>query len=83
MFTQRTEQHPTQLKLNTYLVVMASVELAPDEPHPVPNDTQILEMSYPADIAVDKAFLEKDLDGWIDAGYYIQSYAKRGADSEF
>ncbi len=80
MFTRTKEQ---RLKLHTYLVVMASHELDPDEPHPVPADTQVLEMPYPADIEVTKAFLEQDLSGWIDAGYYIQSYAKRGNYSDF
>ena len=83
MFTQKTEQHPTQLKLNTYLVVMASHELDPSEPHPVPADTQVLEMPYPADPEVTKAFLERHLNGWLDAGYYIQSFTKLRTDFEF
>ncbi len=83
MFTQKTEQHPTKLKLNTYLVVMASHELDPDEPHPVPADTQVLEMPYPADTEVTKAFLERNLNGWLDAGYYIQSFTKLRTDFEF
>ena len=83
MFTQKTEQHPTQLKLNTYLVVMASHELDPSEPHPVPADTQVLEMPYPADPEVTKAFLERNLNGWLDAGYYIQSFTKLRTDFEF
>ena len=83
MFAQSTEQRLTPTPLDTYLVVMASHELDPSEPYPVPADTQVFEMPYPADIEVTQAFLERDLNGWLDAGYYIQSYAKRGADSEF
>ena len=83
MFTQRTEQDPTQLKRDTYLVVMASHELDPSEPYPVPADTQVLEMPYPVDTEVTKAFLERDLNGWIDAGYYIQSFSKLRTEFEF
>ncbi len=45
-------QTNTQSQLETYLVVMASHELDPSEPYPVPADTQVLEMPYPADIEV-------------------------------
>ena len=85
MITQRKEQKqtPTQLKLDTYLVVMASHELDPDEQQPMPADTQVLELPYPSDTKVDKAFLEKDLKGWLQHGYFIQNFSKRGIDDEF
>ncbi len=83
MFAQGTEQRLIPTPLDTYLVVMASHELDPDEPHPVPADTQVFEMPYPADTEVTKAFLERNLNGWLDAGYYIQSFTKLRTDFEF
>lgn len=85
--TQETQQKQTLAKPDTYIVVMASHELNDDllyeEGWEVPADTQILEMFYPADIKVDKAFLEKDLSGWLQHGYYLQEFMKRGTDTEF
>ncbi len=83
MFTQSKEQKQTTTELDTYLVVMASHELDPSEPHPVPADPQVLEMPYPVDPEVTQAFLERDLNGWLDAGYYIQSFTKLRTDFEF
>ena len=80
---QNTPNTQTPTPLDTYLVVMASHELDPSEPYPVPADTQVLEMPYPVDTEVTKAFLERNLNGWIDAGYYIQSFTKLRTDFEF
>lgn len=83
MFTQATDQRPAPIKLDTYIVVMASHEFDSDEDYPVPADTQVLELPYPSEIKVDRAFLEKDLSGWLQHGYYLQEFIKRGNNFEF
>ena len=62
---------------------MASHELDADASYPVPADTQVLEMSYFFNTKVDRAFLEKDLSGWLQHGYYLQTFSKKGSNEEF
>lgn len=73
---QALRQHQ---ELRTYVIVLASLELDQDEPYPVPKNTEILKMPYPH--GVDRAFLEQDLKGWIEAGYRLQEFQEIGEET--